>query len=104
MKKVAIALVLLLSNSALAFNDCTQLDARVLGKVKSVTQINETQVRVTIDWSQKYLYAPSFNCPLDIDEVSSFGVITTRKVTVGQQIDGIAYRSTQADATAIYLW
>ncbi|UOF02712.1 hypothetical protein [Bdellovibrio reynosensis] len=104
MKKVAIALGLLLSNSALAFNDCTQLDAQILGKVKSVTEVSATQVRVTIDWSQKYLYAPSFNCPLAIGEVSSFGFITTRKVTVGQQIDGIAYRSTQEDATAIYLW
>lgn len=104
MKKLAVVLALLVSNAAFAYSDCTQLEAQVLGKVKSVTALDEKHVRVTFDWTNKYLYAPSFSCPLDLDEVSSFGVITTRKVQVGQQLDGVAYRSVNEDATTIYLW
>ncbi|AFY00835.1 hypothetical protein [Bdellovibrio bacteriovorus] len=105
MKKVLFTLVLFVGSVSSAHSACTSLEAQIIAKVASVEPIaNSRLCRVKMAWTGRWMFNPAYACPLDIDEVSSFGVIAHCDAKVGEQIDGIAFRSPNATPMEIYLY
>lgn len=105
MKKALLALVLLSTNAAVASPLCPYLEAQISATVASITPISEKKCRVTFTWSKRYIYSPSFQCPLDIDEVSSFGSETAYCDTkVGEELSGVVIRPTDGTPMDIFLY
>lgn len=104
MKTLAFALTLLAASSSFAFPTCTQLEALMIAKVASVEPVSDTQCRVKMAWEGNWMFNPSYVCPLDIDEASSFGVITSCNYKVGDQIDGVVYRSVDGEPDSLSLY
>nr|BFD67808.1 hypothetical protein HAGR004_28300 [Bdellovibrio sp. HAGR004] len=104
MKTLAFALTLFVASSSFAFPTCTQLEAQMMAQVASVEPVSETQCRVKLAWTGNWMFNPSYVCPLDIDEASSFGVITSCNYKVGAQIDGIVYRNVDGDPAHLSLY
>lgn len=71
-------------------------------RIKNLLQ--DGQCRVLVPWDAHWTYSPAYSCPLDIDEVSSFGVITSCALKVGENISGMAYRSSSDAPQFIYLY
>jgi hypothetical protein len=93
------------SHSAHAFSACQHLEAQMLATVKSITPTTEGKCRVTFAWEQRWIYNPSYICPLDIDEVSSFGVETSYcDVKVGDELSGVALRPVEGTPDDIWLY
>ncbi|WII73609.1 hypothetical protein QJS83_06950 [Bdellovibrio sp. 22V] len=104
MKKLVIAMAVLLSNSAVSAYACTQLEAQMIATAASVESLENGQCRVKLAWTGAWQLNPSYQCPLDIDEVSSFGVITSCNVKPGDMVTGIVYRDVNASPEFIYLY
>lgn len=104
--KTLIALLFSLSAaSALANQPCNYLEAQILSTVKSVTVEANGQCRVTFSWEKRWLYNPSYSCPLDIDEVSSFGAVTSNcNYQVGEDVSGVVYRPKNGNPLDIVLY
>ncbi|WP_295905189.1 hypothetical protein [uncultured Bdellovibrio sp.] len=104
MKKIAFVLALLTTNSAFAYQACNNLEAQMIAQARSVEALENGQCRVKLAWTGNWMLNPSYACPLDIDEVSSFGVITSCGVKVGDTVSGIVYRSVNDGPESIYLY
>lgn len=101
--KLLVSAIILLS-AQLASANCTQLEAQMIATAKSVTVESNNLCRVQLEWSSRWMYNPSYQCPLDIDETSSFGVLTSCEVKAGDQVSGIVYRNMSAGPENIYLY
>ncbi|KYG64584.1 hypothetical protein AZI85_04015 [Bdellovibrio bacteriovorus] len=101
MKKALIILSIFAATPAFA---CNQLEAQLIAKAASIEPANNGQCRVKLSWTGNWQLNPSFQCPLDIDEVSSFGVITSCNVKEGDTVTGIVYRDINVSPTEIYLY
>lgn len=104
MKALAFALTLLAANSSFAFPTCTQLEALMIAEVASVEPVSETQCRLKLAWTGNWMFNSSYVCPLDIDEASSFGVITSCDYKTGDQISGVVYRNVDGDPAFLSLY
>lgn len=106
MKKALLALIVLSTNSAFAAAPlCPYLEGQIFAVVGSVTPVSAKKCRVTFSWGPKAVYAPAYSCPLDIDEVSSFGAETSYcDVKVGDEISGVVIRPTEGTPQDIFLY
>ena len=102
---VLATIAILTSYTAHAFSACQHLEAQMMATVKSITPTTPGKCRVTFTWEQRWIYNPSYICPLDIDEVSSFGVETSYcDVKVGDELSGVALRPTDGMPQEIWLY
>lgn len=104
MKKILFFLALVTANSAFAYQACNNLEAQLIAKASTVEPLQNGQCRVKLAWTGGWMLNPSYACPLDIDEVSSFGVITGCHVQPGDTVSGIVYRSVNDGPESIYLY
>lgn len=104
MKKAILLAVFLMSVLPVSAHACEMLQALFSAKVQAVEPLQGEQCRVLVSWEGHWTYSPAYSCPLDIDEVSSFGVITTCDFKVGESVSGMAYRSNNATPQFIYLY
>lgn len=104
MKKLIFALVLFSAQYSFAAEFCSHMQAQVSAKAREVIAINENKCRVLLSWEGQWIYSPAYSCGLDIDEVSSFGVITSCDVKVGDQVSGVATRPVDGRPQEISLY
>lgn len=104
MKKLIFAVALFSAQSSFAAGLCTHLQAQFFAKAREVIVLGENKCRVLLSWQGQWIYNPASSCPLDIDEVSSFGVITSCEVRVGDSVAGVALRPVDARPDEIILY
>lgn len=104
MKKVLFSLLLLTANSSFALEECTQYDAQIIATARSVEPLANGQCRVMPAWTGNWQLNSSYICPLDIDEVSSFGMIMSCDIKVGDVFSGIVYRKAGDNSDSLYLY
>ncbi len=110
MKRILMAMAIVLisgfggvfSNKAHAIEACTYYSAQLMATVREVTQDADGACRLHLTWEKRWMYNPQYVCPLDIDEVSSFGIRTLEcNVGAGDELSGVVMRTRDAAPTEI---
>ena len=84
---------------------CSYLEAQMMATVREVQPLPEAgKCRALFSWETRWIYNPAYSCGLDIDEVSSYGVITSCQVQVGDELSGVATRAVEATPQEILLY
>lgn len=105
MKKIIFAFIIFSTSTTFASPLCQYLEAQMMATVRTITPISEKKCRVTFSWEGRWIYNHSYSCPLDIDEVSSFGAETTYcDYKVGDEISGVVLRPTEGTPQDIILY
>lgn len=92
------------SNKAHAIEACSYYSAQLMATVREVTHEADGTCRLLFTWEKRWMYNPQYICPLDIDEVSSFGIkVSECNIGVGDELSGVVMRARDAAPTEIVI-
>lgn len=85
------------SNRAYGYEACSYYSAQMMATARQVTYEADGSCRVLFTWEKRWIYSPAYNCPLDIDEVSSFGIkVANCTIREGDEVAGVVSRTRDA--------
>lgn len=91
MKKATLVAIFIMSVLPVSTHACEMLQALFSANVKAIEPLQSGQCRALVSWDTHWICSPAYSCPLDIDEVSSFGAIASCELKVGDIVSGMAY-------------